>query len=80
VDKGGDGEFQTKKGGGGKVTVICSSVVHDELLRSVRMWSRMGFSPQSIQEELDFQFAKILHSEAAVGVEQQKENGNIENV
>jgi hypothetical protein len=44
------------------------------------MWSRMGFSPQSIQEELDFQFAKILHSEAAVGVEQQKENGNIENV
>lgn len=48
------------------LSTICSSLVHDKLLHQVRVWSRMGFSPASIQEELDFQFAKVLEAEASV--------------
>jgi hypothetical protein len=51
------------------LSVVCSSIIHDDLFRSVRIWSRMGFSPNLIQEELDFRFARILEAETTISIE-----------
>lgn len=60
--------------------MLCSALTHDLLLHNVRMWSRMGFSPASIQEELDFQFAKVLEAEAIVSNDhRQEQEGGSEN-
>ena len=56
----------SENGNASNLSTICSSLVHDRLLHQVRVWSRMGFSPMSVQEELDFQFAKVLEAEASV--------------
>ncbi|GMI06218.1 hypothetical protein TrVE_jg10103 [Triparma verrucosa] len=62
------------------LSVLCSALTHDLLLHNVRMWSRMGFSPASIQEELDFQFAKVLEAEAIVSNDhRQEQEGGLEN-
>jgi len=63
------GADQMASEGLSKLEVVCSSVIHDDLFRSVRMWSRMGFSSSLIQEELDFRFARILQAETDVTIE-----------
>ncbi|GMH92843.1 hypothetical protein TL16_g12467 [Triparma laevis f. inornata] len=55
------------------LSVLCSALTHDQLLHNVRMWMRMGFSPASIQDELDFQFAKVLEAEAIVSNDHHQE-------
>lgn len=40
--------------------LICTSSIYDELFSQVRIWSRMGFSSNKIQREIDLQFCDIL--------------------
>ena len=42
------------------VSVICAANSYDQYFRQVRMWARMGFSANQIQEELDVRFESIL--------------------
>ena len=39
--------------------VVCPSIIHDDLLRQVRVWARMGYSAKVIQAELDTRFRPI---------------------
>uniref|UniRef100_A0A7S3YBG2 Uncharacterized protein n=2 Tax=Lotharella globosa TaxID=91324 RepID=A0A7S3YBG2_9EUKA len=39
---------------------ICSAVIYDDLLRQVRIWTRMGYKPYEIQRELNQRFAPIF--------------------
>lgn len=43
-----------------QVTTICAAEVHDDLLREVRISTRMGYSPSHIQSILDRRFRPIL--------------------
>lgn len=51
------------------VQLLCSSMLHDDTLRQVRTWARMGYNHQSIQEELDFRYSRILKSESQAQVQ-----------
>lgn len=46
--------------------IICSSSIHDDVLRQVRLWARRGFSAAEIQREMDIQYQEILHKSFAV--------------
>ncbi|GMI30436.1 hypothetical protein TeGR_g13704, partial [Tetraparma gracilis] len=81
VDKvAGRDQLEAENRGGelAGLEVVCSSIIHDELFKSVRIWSRMGFSGGAIQEELDFRFARILEAETAITIEhEQDEQGAV---
>ena len=47
--------------------VICSSAIYDDLFRQVRQWTRMGYSAQNIQTELDGRYSIILRQSKFVG-------------
>merc|ERR1711972_441317 len=40
--------------------IICSARIHDDILRAVRLWARMGYSADEIQREIDEQFQEII--------------------
>ena len=46
--------------------IICSSSIHDDVLRQVRLWARWGYSASEIQKEMDTQYQEILHRSFAV--------------
>jgi hypothetical protein len=50
---------------GEKVYTICSSKIHDDLFREVRVWTRMDFSPSEIQKTLDRRYRPILYHAAS---------------
>jgi hypothetical protein len=60
---------------GSKVHVICSSEIHDDLFREVRIWTRMDFTPTDIQNALDRRYRPVLHH-AASHVQQKTEKKN----
>lgn len=41
--------------------IICSSSIHDNLFRQVRIWARMGYTASEIQNEIDSQYKIILN-------------------
>jgi len=43
----------------GKIHIICTAVLYDDLLRQVRVWARLGHSPAEIQKELDGRFGRV---------------------
>jgi hypothetical protein len=47
-------------GTGGGLQFICSSSIHDDILRQVRYWARQGYSAAAIQNEIDTQYQAIL--------------------
>jgi hypothetical protein len=49
----------------GQVFTICSSKIHDDLFREVRVWTRMDFSPSEIQKTLDRRYRPILYHAAS---------------
>ena len=51
---------QSVPGHGNNPHVICSAVVYDDLLRQVRVWTRLGHNPEQIQEDLDFRYGPLL--------------------
>jgi hypothetical protein len=42
------------------LSIVCSSIIYDDLFRSVRHWTREGYSAKDIQKELDHRFHHIL--------------------
>jgi len=40
--------------------IICSSSIHDDVLRKVRTWARMGYTAIEIQREIDVQYLELL--------------------
>jgi hypothetical protein len=63
-----DKEFDELSG----LQIICSSSIHDDLFRQVRLWARMGHSATDIQKEIDAQFKEILQQSYNI----QREVGN----
>ena len=61
----------TELQGGGhykKLRVVCAAELHDDLLRQVRMWTRLGYGAGQVQEELDARYGSLLETvTAAVG-------------
>jgi len=47
-----------------RITVLCIATLHDDLLKQVRAWARMGYNAQNIQAELDYKFggSDIYHT------------------
>eukprot|EP00546_Thalassionema_frauenfeldii_P005701 CAMPEP_0178929492 /NCGR_PEP_ID=MMETSP0786-20121207/20630_1 /TAXON_ID=186022 /ORGANISM="Thalassionema frauenfeldii, Strain CCMP 1798" /LENGTH=207 /DNA_ID=CAMNT_0020605755 /DNA_START=12 /DNA_END=635 /DNA_ORIENTATION=- len=41
--------------------IICSSSIHDDLFRQIRLWAKMGYSASDIQKEVDTQFKEVLN-------------------
>jgi hypothetical protein len=46
--------------GVGGLQFICSSSIHDDILRQVRYWARQGYSAAAIQNEIDTRYQEIL--------------------
>ena len=40
--------------------IICSSTIHDDVLRQVRWWARQGYQASAIQKEIDAQYQELL--------------------
>ncbi len=68
IVEGNEGEttVASKKKAAG-LHVICSSAIYDDLFRQVRQWTRMGYSAQNIQTELDGRYSIILRQSKFVG-------------
>ena len=62
VDKmlGRNSQGQPDPGHGNSPHVVCSAVVYDDLLRQVRVWTRLGHTPEQIQGDLDFRYGPLL--------------------
>jgi len=60
-----DKDDNTRKRTSG-LQIICSSTIHDDVLRQVRLWARYGYSATEIQREMDAQYQDILHKSFAV--------------
>ena len=45
---------------GNQLSVICPALIYDDLLRQVRVWTRLGYNAETIQAELDTQTCDIL--------------------
>ncbi|KAJ3160146.1 hypothetical protein HDU86_000982 [Geranomyces michiganensis] len=60
-------------------TVICSAAIYDDLLRTIRTWTRMGYTPRQIQRELDVRSSYIarIASTIAEAVEALKKEGGL---
>ncbi|KDO25020.1 hypothetical protein SPRG_09750, partial [Saprolegnia parasitica CBS 223.65] len=43
-----------------RIGSICAAELHDDYFRQVRIWTRMGHSASTIQDELDMRFAEVL--------------------
>ncbi|KAI8591099.1 hypothetical protein BDZ88DRAFT_66388 [Geranomyces variabilis] len=58
-------------------TVICSAAIYDDLLRTIRTWTRMGYTPRQIQRELDVRSSYVarIASTIAEAVQKLKEEG-----
>ena len=52
--------------GSAGLQIICSSNIHDDVLRQVRLWARYGYSTAEIQREMDAQYHEILTKSFAV--------------
>ena len=61
IDKGeGLSELQELvQGSEYRITVLCIATLHDDLLKQVRAWARMGYNAQNIQAELDYKFGEF---------------------
>jgi len=46
--------------------IICSSSIHDDVLRQVRTWARMGYNAAEIQREIDVQYLELLSKSHSV--------------
>ena len=42
-----------------RMEVICSAIIHDDIFRSVRLWTRMGYSSSDIQAALDGEYGEF---------------------
>ena len=42
-----------------KFRIVCAAEIYDELFRQVRIWARMGYSAEDIQNELDTSFKAV---------------------
>ncbi|KAJ3044089.1 hypothetical protein HDV00_003193 [Rhizophlyctis rosea] len=62
-----------------QVHIVCSSDIYDTLLRQIRTWCRMGYTPEEIQREIDArsayvrQIAKLVADQA----EEAKKSGEL---
>ena len=45
--------------------IVCSAIIHDEILRTVRTWTRQGHSSESIQETLDCMYGDYYRNRTA---------------
>ena len=43
-----------------RLNLVCAAELHDDLLHKVRMWTRLGYTSEQIQEELDARYESIL--------------------
>ncbi|TPX62788.1 hypothetical protein SpCBS45565_g06920 [Spizellomyces sp. 'palustris'] len=64
---------------GEETTIVCSSDIYDTLLRQVRTWCRMGYTPKQIQAELDAQNVYVAQVAKAIAqqAEDAKKNGEL---
>jgi hypothetical protein len=71
---GGESDASELDLGRSAFKMICSAVIYDDLLRQVRIWIRMGYAPQDIQNELDQRYSAIydVHDEIEEDLEMKK--------
>ena len=43
-----------------RLKLVCAAELHDDLLRQVRVWTRLGYTGPQIQEEIDLRYESIL--------------------
>jgi hypothetical protein len=47
-----------------RLKVVCAAELYDDMLRQVRMWTRLGYSASQVQQEVDSRFDAILDTAA----------------